>query len=159
METIPHHMSFSFFILSFFGTVAMGLSDDAVPKRGVLDQSAVQIARRGWMRGLGTVVAVPGLALYVCSTLTFSQHAQDGALVEVGAFRYTRNPVYVGMLGTVLGAGIMSRARLPGALAAAVPLGLYLQFRVIPAEERYLNAKHGEAYTSYVARTPRWLFM
>ena len=58
-----------------------------------------------------------------------------------------------------------SRARLPGAAGlpaaalAAVPLGLYLQFRVIPAEERHLKAKHGEAYTSYVARTPRWLFM
>ena len=164
VEEMPHHMSFSFFILSLFTTVATGLSDDAVPKRGSLDQTAVKIARRGWMRGLGTVVAAPGLALYVFSTLTFSQHAQDGALVEAGPFQYTRNPVYVGMLGTVVGAGIMSRARLPLAAAAegalaAVPLGLYLQFRVIPAEERYLRAKHGEAYTSYVARTPRWLLI
>ena len=60
------------------------------------------------------------------------------------------------MLGTVLGAGIKSRASLGGALAA-VPLGLYLQLHVIPAEERFLEAVHGEAYTAYAARTPRWL--
>jgi protein-S-isoprenylcysteine O-methyltransferase Ste14 len=76
-------------------------------------------------------------------------------LVTEGLFRHTRNPLYVGKLFMVLGAGIAAN-RWP-ALLAIVGLYLFMYHAVVLAEEDYLRRKFGAAFDEYCARVPRWL--
>ncbi len=77
------------------------------------------------------------------------------ALVEEGIYRYTRNPMYLGMTLMLLGlaAGLRSAwflIALPIAVLAVTKLA-------IEREERYLETKFGEAYRAYKSRVRRWL--
>ncbi len=77
------------------------------------------------------------------------------ALVIEGPYRFTRNPLYVGM--TLLYGGISA---LTNALPAALllPFVLVLMRRgVIEREERYLEQLFGEEYLRYKARVRRWI--
>lgn len=76
-------------------------------------------------------------------------------LVTGGAYRFSRNPMYVGFVAILLGAGWFLGA-VP-LLAAAVVMYLYLDRYVIVREEAYLARTFGEAYKDYCARTRRWL--
>ena len=76
-------------------------------------------------------------------------------LVIRGVYRYTRNPLYVGM--ALIYAGIAARANaLPAALL--LPAVLHLVDRgVVRREERYLEGKFGEEYLRYKGRVRRWI--
>ncbi len=77
------------------------------------------------------------------------------AIVERGPYRFTRNPIYVGM--TLMYAGISARTN---ALAAALllPVALHLVDRgVVKREERYLEGKFGDEYLRYKERVRRWI--
>lgn len=82
-------------------------------------------------------------------------HRAATALVEGVPFRFTRNPIYVGMV--LFHAGVacllqsgMARATLPG-------LAAVLHYGVILREECYLERKFGEVYRGYRARVRRWV--
>lgn len=77
------------------------------------------------------------------------------AIVEAGPYRYTRNPLYVGM--ALIYSGISARANaLPAALL--LPAVLHLVDRgVIRREERYLEGKFGDEYLRYKGRVRRWI--
>jgi protein-S-isoprenylcysteine O-methyltransferase Ste14 len=78
------------------------------------------------------------------------------ALVRDGPFRYTRNPVCLGLgiaykgLGFWLGR-IGPLVLLPVAMAV-------IERGVIAREERYLARKFGAAYRTYRSAVPRWLW-
>ncbi len=76
-------------------------------------------------------------------------------IVIEGPFRFTRNPIYLGMtlchIGmTLLSNRLWSLALLPGVLAA-------LHRGVIAREETYLELRFGEPYRRYRQGVPRWL--
>jgi protein-S-isoprenylcysteine O-methyltransferase Ste14 len=76
-------------------------------------------------------------------------------VVVSGPYRFTRNPMYVGWVIVYLGATLLTHTLWPLVL---LPLVLVLMSRaVIAREERYLEAKFGDAYRTYRARVRRWL--
>jgi protein-S-isoprenylcysteine O-methyltransferase Ste14 len=77
------------------------------------------------------------------------------AIVTEGPYRFTRNPLYVGM--TLIYTGISARANsLPAALL--LPLVLAVMRRgVIEREEAYLERKFGDEYLRYKDRVRRWI--
>mmetsp|Transcript_19012 Transcript_19012/g.53475 ORF Transcript_19012/g.53475 Transcript_19012/m.53475 type:complete len:215 (+) Transcript_19012:92-736(+) len=73
---------------------------------------------------------------------------------ETGPYSYGRNFMYVAMLGiTVSGSVMLDTAWL---LYSTLGLGAYLNFIVIPAEEKLLRTEFGKAYEDYCGRVPRW---
>nr|WP_319391301.1 isoprenylcysteine carboxylmethyltransferase family protein [uncultured Cohaesibacter sp.] len=76
-------------------------------------------------------------------------------LVDGGAFRFSRNPMYVGFVVMLLGGTILFDS-LPFLLAALI-MFVYLDRFVIPREEAYLGAAFGAEYADYCARVRRWL--
>jgi len=76
------------------------------------------------------------------------------AIVVDGPFRFTRNPLYVATTGLYLGISLLVDAVWP--LVLLVPLLVIVEWGVVRREERYLEAKFGEAYRSYRMRVRRW---
>jgi protein-S-isoprenylcysteine O-methyltransferase Ste14 len=76
-------------------------------------------------------------------------------LVTSGVYRFTRNPMYVGLLLLLVGwalyvANVLAFVFLPAFI-------LYMnQFQIKP-EERALTARFGRKYLEYASRVNRWL--
>jgi protein-S-isoprenylcysteine O-methyltransferase Ste14 len=76
-------------------------------------------------------------------------------LVAVGLYRYVRNPMYVGVVATLIGEALFFGSRSIGIYAAAAWLVFHLW--VVIYEEPHLETAFGEEYEQYRALVPRWL--
>jgi protein-S-isoprenylcysteine O-methyltransferase Ste14 len=79
----------------------------------------------------------------------------DAAMVEAGPYRFSRNPIYLGLLLAVTGVALVW-GTLWGWIAVVVLHGL-LDRLVIAKEEAYLTARFGAAYEAYRTRVRRWM--
>ena len=77
------------------------------------------------------------------------------AVVTDGPFRYTRNPMYVGMAGVLVAHAVLQGGWLPFLPVAAFVA--VIDRTQIPAEEHAMSWSFGKTYDSYRAATPRWL--
>ncbi len=111
---------------------------------------------------IGAIIALAGAGLTIAGSWA---HRQAGnavepwrpttAIISTGVYRFSRNPIYLGMSMLQLGLAISG-----GSLGALVTLALailFIQFYVIAREERYLEAKFGAVYTDYKNRVRRWV--
>ncbi len=81
--------------------------------------------------------------------------SRPGKLVTDGLFRYTRNPMYLGLTLFLSGAWLFLGSLSPGVFAAAFLLVADRWY--ITYEEGQLLAIFGATYTAYQAKTPRWI--
>lgn len=117
----------------------------------------------GYLRwGVGLVPILGGIALAVAAERSFRRVGTDvrpwrpsTALALAGPYRFTRNPMYLGLLLVLLGAALGSDG--PWLLLQLVPLTLCLHFGVVRREEAYLERKFGEPYRQLKVRVRRWL--
>jgi protein-S-isoprenylcysteine O-methyltransferase Ste14 len=86
---------------------------------------------------------------------TLNTAGASAALVTGGPYRFSRNPMYLGL--TLLACGIALIFGIAWALVLLVPVLVYTQVRVIAPEERYLERAFGDAYRTYRARVRRWI--
>ncbi len=109
--------------------------------------------------GRGLVAA--GIALIVWSALAFRRarttivpHQPPSALVEVGPYRFSRNPIYLADLLILAGAALILGA--PLALILLVPFREVLRRLFILPEEAVLERDLGQPYLDFKVRVPRW---
>ncbi len=76
-------------------------------------------------------------------------------LVTAGPFAYSRNPLYLSVIALYAGITLVVNAVWPFLLL--VPAVLVAHFGIVRREERYLDAKFGDAYRGYAARVRRWI--
>lgn len=76
-------------------------------------------------------------------------------VVKNGAFRFSRNPMYVG--GSAFFIGLALALGSFWLLLAYLPLGAYLVFYVVPREEAYMIRTFGDEYLSYFNSVRRWI--
>ncbi|MGB6968314.1 MAG: isoprenylcysteine carboxylmethyltransferase family protein, partial [Methyloceanibacter sp.] len=76
-------------------------------------------------------------------------------LLETGPYRFTRNPIYIGLVILYFGLAIVLTSA--WMLVLLLPVLIVLQRGVVEREEAYLKTKFGDAYRQYQARMPRWL--
>jgi protein-S-isoprenylcysteine O-methyltransferase Ste14 len=103
----------------------------------------------------GGIIALSTVWRLVKAGTTFHPTAPNTFLVEAGLYRYSRNPIYLGLILTYLGTSAMLFSL--WALLALPPFIAYLRYLVIAREEAYLRRRFGKAYEDYMARVPRWL--
>jgi protein-S-isoprenylcysteine O-methyltransferase Ste14 len=77
------------------------------------------------------------------------------ALVTTGVYGLSRNPMYVAVVLVLCGWALGFRSLPLAAYAIIVMIGFHL--RVVFGEEPWLARTHGEAWTRYTARVPRWM--
>jgi protein-S-isoprenylcysteine O-methyltransferase Ste14 len=111
---------------------------------------------------VGAAVIVISFAFAIPALLSFRRAGTNVpttrptiALVTTGPYRFSRNPIYVGMILLLLGIGTMVDS--VWLLALAVPFAFVLRYGVIAREERYLEGKFGDAYRAYRASVRRWI--
>jgi protein-S-isoprenylcysteine O-methyltransferase Ste14 len=105
--------------------------------------------------GIGLVIALSALTLFKRSTTTTVPFETPSQLVVRGPYRFTRNPMYLGLAIAYLGVAAV-QGQLWSAIILPVVL-VYINWVVIPVEERRLYDTFGEAYARYRARVRRWL--
>jgi len=76
-------------------------------------------------------------------------------LVVRGLYRYTRNPMYVGVLTVILGWAVLFRA--PQLIVYAVVVGTCFHLFIVLYEEPHLAREFGSEYEAYRAQVARWL--
>ena len=105
--------------------------------------------------GVGAVIAGWGLVLFRRARTTTTPGEASKALVMRGPYRFTRNPMYIGLTIAYLGEMcILAEA------APIIPLLLvvaYVNWIVIPVEETQLRGVFGEDYARYCERVGRWV--
>ena len=113
----------------------------------------------GW---LGAVVFVLALALGVSAVITMIKAGSNvptnrptTTIVENGPYRFTRNPIYLGMFLGQIGLAIAFNNL--WLLMTLVPFALVIRYGVVAREEAYLARKFGDAYRGYCSRVRRWL--
>jgi protein-S-isoprenylcysteine O-methyltransferase Ste14 len=77
------------------------------------------------------------------------------AIVASGPYRFTRNPMYLGMAAIYLAIALMLDS-LPS-LLLVIPLMAVVDLFVVRREERYLEARFGDDYRAYRSKARRWL--
>ncbi len=77
------------------------------------------------------------------------------AIVRDGPFQFSRNPLYLAATGLYIGIALLLNMLWP--LILLIPTMVVLRWGVIAREERYLEAKFGDAYLSYKSRVRRWI--
>jgi len=102
----------------------------------------------------GAALAIPAMRGFRSAGTHVEPWKPSSALVTDGIFGWLRNPMYVGLAFLVSGLGIAFAS--DWTLVMLVPAVLMLHFGVVKREERYLEAKFGDAYRQYKARVPRY---
>ena len=106
---------------------------------------------------IGVWLDLNGVLAFLRARTTVSplQPGKTSAIVDTGAYRFTRNPMYLGMAAMLTGGAIYLAA--PLALLGPVAFVAYITRFQIQPEERALLAKFGEPYRAYCQSVRRWL--
>lgn len=110
---------------------------------------------------LGVVLVLVGVAVLASALYTMRgagksppHEDEPQELITHGVFRYTRNPLYLGVITVYVGLTAVLNSVWP--FVTLVPLVLYFD-RVAKREERYLEDRFGDEFTKYQENVRRWL--
>jgi protein-S-isoprenylcysteine O-methyltransferase Ste14 len=116
------------------------------------------------VRPAGWLLIVPGILIYALCLIRFLAAGgtpaifftrplrfligeTPAALVSEGLYRYSRNPMYLGVLLTIFGQGLVSYGLI---------VWICFHAAVVLLEEPQLRKQNGEPYDEYRRRVPRW---
>ena len=104
---------------------------------------------------LGFAVTAPAAQAFRRLDTPLKPFEESTVVVTTGMFRFTRNPMYLGMVVGLLGIAILL-----GSLAAFLPVPLFvaiIHFRFIVHEERFMEELFGAEYLAYKRKVRRWI--
>jgi len=111
---------------------------------------------------LGILLVVAAVALFVASVGKFRAagtpvpgNQPTTAIVRVGPYRLSRNPIYLAF--SLLHLGIAIWANSLWLIATLIAAILVMALVVIPREERYLERRFGADYLDYKNSVRRWI--
>jgi protein-S-isoprenylcysteine O-methyltransferase Ste14 len=114
------------------------------------------------VKWFGILLTLAGLTLGFMAVRRFSRanttldpHSSVTTVVTNGPYRFSRNPIYLGFVCTLIGIPL-ALGTYWGAVLSPV-LILLMNNLVIGHEEAYLEKKFGSVYTNYKSRVRRWV--
>ena len=141
------------FVASFFGGIGMQrlLPLSLYPAR----QLPIGQAAGFVLIAASAVLMLSAVIAFVLARTTLVPFGAAAKLVVRGPFRFTRNPMYIGLAVAYLGAAIVIAAPWP-LLFLPLPIAL-IQRIVIPFEEARLRQIFGDDFERYCRKVHRWL--
>jgi len=110
---------------------------------------------------IGLVIFTLGFYLMSWSWLRFKKHQtpesfkKSTALVQDGPYKFSRNPMYLGMTLILLGLAVLFKNII--GLIAPFLFFLTMHFMFIPFEEEKNEKELGEKYIDYKKKARRWI--
>lgn len=111
---------------------------------------------------VGVLILVCGTSLVISARIWFTRTRQSPIpwkptpeLILQGPYRFTRNPMYMGVTLLVIGLGLTVNNLWISLFAA--PALMAVHFVAVLPEERYLAEKFGESYRNLLARVRRYV--
>lgn len=103
----------------------------------------------------GLAFAAGAIGMFARAHTTIIPHHQVSSLVTSGPLRFSRNPMYTGLILITIGAALTIGTWWP--LVTLIPAVVIIGRWVIGPEERYLTATFGQEYADYCASVRRWI--
>jgi protein-S-isoprenylcysteine O-methyltransferase Ste14 len=104
---------------------------------------------------LGVLVVLISAGLFRLRKTTVNPFGEPVVMVQDGFYRFSRNPMYLGMLLVLTGVGLWLGNVLALLLAPAFVVIMTRWY--IVREEQLLENRFGEVYRAYCARVRRWV--
>ena len=101
----------------------------------------------------GLLIYLFGIVFTIVALLNFAS-SPKGKVITKGLYRFSRNPMYIGLLLMQFGLGIACSSWLY--LLLTVVLMILLN-TILSSEERYCLYRYGDDYRKYMNSTPRWI--
>ena len=142
-------------ILMAFFAILMWLSHQYLPL--IFIDSAIAMSLMMFFIILGAVIIFTGALAFrkAKTTVNPTKPETTSSLVNVGIFKVTRNPMYLGMASGLLGwACYLSN---PTVLIFILLFILYMNRFQIKPEEEMLTQLFGQEYTQYCTEVRRWI--
>ena len=116
--------------------------------------------RLAWIGGPIVVGAALALAVWAVRTMRAGETSipvgePTDAIVQTGPYRFSRNPIYLAMVLSLVGIGVWTNSL--WFVGLAVVDAILLSWGVIAREEVYLQRKFGAQYSAYRDKVRRWL--
>ena len=142
--------------LVFLGAIVLGV---------IVQRKAVPLSlvfARGLRLAAAVLILACGVSLVASARILFKRTGQNPIpwkptpeLILQGPYRFTRNPMYVGVTLFVIGLGLALNNLWISLFAA--PALLVVHFIAVLPEERYLAEKFGDSYRIFLAQVRRYL--
>ncbi len=143
--------------LIYLGGLALGLLFHRLVPLKYFPRSsrAIRLTLGSTCISIGLVVLVSGFRQMNNAHTNINPTHPATTIVTEGPFRFTRNPLYLGM--TLLYLGIMFLVNSLWLLLILPFILVLMTVGVITREEHYLERKFGSQYFDYKQRVRRWL--
>ena len=138
----------------------MPFSNGAIVLGVIVQRKAVPLSlvfARGLRLAAAVLIFACGVSLVASARILFKRTGQNPIpwkptpeLIQQGPYRFTRNPMYVRVTLFVIGIGLAVNNLWISLFSA--PALLVVHFIAVLPEERYLAAKFGESYRSFLLR-------
>ena len=102
----------------------------------------------------GIAIAAVSARMFKLAGTGLEPFDEATALVTGGFFRYTRNPMYMGMFLMLIGVAVLL-----GSVGALLPVPVFMLIirnNFVLGEERFLETAFGQRYLDYKSGVRRW---
>lgn len=143
---------------AIFGiTLLLGLVLHFVPSLNIVFPIPAQL-----LIVVGMLLVLAGVLAIVLARRGLKNAGQPAApgkpttqIVETGIYRFSRNPLYLGLVAVLPGLGLS--VGIAWWVILTLPMFLMLQHLLIIPEEQYLLGRFSGQYAAYMSRVRRWL--
>jgi len=104
---------------------------------------------------LGIAMATVASGLFIRAGTGLLPFDEATTLVTGGVYRFSRNPMYLGMILMLAGSAFLLGSA--GPLLPLVIFILIIRNHFVLGEERFLEAAFGQRYLDYKSRVRRWI--
>ncbi|MBX3563702.1 MAG: isoprenylcysteine carboxylmethyltransferase family protein [Sphingomonas sp.] len=143
--------------LAFIGTLLAGWALE-----GWIGYPAIPVIPYRTLHTFGMIALVLGAAIILTAQGLFLRFKTDSRpwksdsnLIVEGVYKWSRNPMYLGMALVYLGITMLNDSGTQ--LCLLLPLLFVIQKEVIEPEEGYLTSRFGARYLDYKAQVRRWI--
>jgi protein-S-isoprenylcysteine O-methyltransferase Ste14 len=140
-------------LLVFVLAVTMLVLDRVLPLFRILHPPAAYLG--AVPVALGVLIVLISAGLFRFRKTTVNPFGEPAVMVQDGFYRFSRNPMYLGMLLVLTGVGLWLGNVLALLLASAF-VAIMTRWYIV-REEQLLEDRFGDVYRAYRSRVRRWL--